>query len=885
VRIRVEQLFHELADQPVDVRSRYYVEYAVDAETRDEVEALLAFDSNSSTSFQSEIATAAQRALEQIEPTDVQCGPYRLGEILGRGGMGTVYVADRVDSEITHRVAVKLLRPGMDDPHLRGRFLAERQILASLSHPNIARLIDAGHRENGQPYLVMEYVEGKPIDVYTNTFSIRHKIALFRKVCVAVGYLHRNLIVHRDLKPANILITHEGEPKLLDFGIAKILDLRTDATATGMRMLTPDYASPEQVTASAVTTATDIYSSGAVLYKLLTGASPHRVESHSVAAIVSAISSGKITPPSRLAPNLKGDLETILMKALRTEPQERYSTIEQFSEDLENYLESRPIRVRKGDAWYRTRKFVRRHWVPVAAVVLAVVSLLAGVLAANQQRAVAQRRFVLVRQLANKLFDIDTEARTLPGSTKTRQLIVNTSLSYLRRLSADVQGDPELAIEVGNAYLRVARVQGVPISANLGQTAQAEQNLGIAETFMQSVLGVQPNNRMALLRSAQITHDRMVLARAAGRDEEALELAQQTSQWLERFRAGKDDAPEATALLVTYMNVADQYALEGRLDDALRLCRRGSDLARSFNNRPYLGTLLWVSADVFRKQGDLNNALKDIRESVSALEPPGNAEQGRVMNFILALIYQGRILGEDNAINMGRSEDAVAIFEHAFSMADTFVHQDPNDQNSRARLAAAGLGLADILRHSDARRSLAVYDHILHHLAEIHNNPIFRRFEVSALADSTYPLRRLGRQDEARGRLDAAFERLSQLKEYPAEKVRPGSEPDVTLCALADHEAGAGNIPKAIGIYEKLLDHIQAWKPTPETSLSQAIDVSRVYGAAAALHRRAHQTSLASALEQHRLELWRQWNRKLPANAFVQRQLELASLSILRSGS
>ena len=190
-----------------------------------------------------------------------------------------------------------------------------------------------------------------------------------------------------------------------------MLDLTTDSTVTGMRMLTPDYASPEQVTGGPMTTATDIYSLGAVLYKLLTGVSPHQFEGDSAGAIALAISHRRITPPAKLVPGLKGDLEMILMKALRTEPQERYATIEQFSEDLENYLESRPIRARKGDAWYRTRKFLRRHWLPVAAATLAVAGLAGGVLVANHQRAIAQRRFIQVRQLSNKLFDIDAEVR------------------------------------------------------------------------------------------------------------------------------------------------------------------------------------------------------------------------------------------------------------------------------------------------------------------------------------------------------------------------------------------------------------------------------------------------------------------------------------------
>src|SRR5258706_6490296 len=505
MRNRVEHLFHEVADLSAEARARYFDERDVDARTRQEVEALVAFDSQASTSLEQEIGQVAQRALGRLEPQDIPCGVFRLGELLGRGGMGAVYLAERVDGEVTQRVAIKLLRPGADDPQVRQRFLAERQILASLSHPHIARLVDAGHREDGQPYLVMEYVKGKPIDVYTASLGVRHKLALFRKVCGAVSYLHRNLVVHRDLKPSNILVTEEGEPKLLDFGLAKLIDLTTDSTMTSMRMLTPDFASPEQVMGGAVTTATDVYSLGAVLYRLLTGECPHQFEGDSAKSIAMAISEGKIVAPSRLAPGIKSDLEMVLMKALRREPQERYATIDQFSEDLGNFLESRPIRARKGEAWYRVRKFVSRHWLPVAAAVLIIASLATGLALATRERSMAQRRFTEVRELANKLFDIDAEARKVPGNTKTRQLIVNTSLDYLRRLSADAYGDRELALDVGNAYMRVARVQGVPISQNLGQMDQADQTLRIAEAFI-TIAAVQTLPRVALLRSEQIAH-------------------------------------------------------------------------------------------------------------------------------------------------------------------------------------------------------------------------------------------------------------------------------------------------------------------------------------------------------------------------------------------
>jgi serine/threonine protein kinase len=352
MRIHVDDLFHEVADLSTEARALYFGERDIDPSTQEEVEALLAFDCVLTGSLDRDITQMAELALKQLDVPPLLCGSYRLGDLLGRGGMGTVYLAERVDGEVTHKAAVKLLRPGADDPQIRQRFMAERQILATLSHPNIASLLDAGHREDGQPYLLMEYVEGKAIDVYTADLGIRQTIRLFLKVCAAVGYLHRNLVVHRDLKPANILVTSEGEPKLLDFGIAKILDLTTDSTQTSMRMLTPDYASPEQVTGTPITTASDIYSLGAVLYKLLTGASPHQFDDESGGAIASAIFTGRITPPSSLTPGLKSDLESVVMKALRRESQERYATVEQFAEDLENFLEWRPVRARRSDAWY-----------------------------------------------------------------------------------------------------------------------------------------------------------------------------------------------------------------------------------------------------------------------------------------------------------------------------------------------------------------------------------------------------------------------------------------------------------------------------------------------------------------------------------------------------
>ena len=880
MRIQVEELFHEVADLSAEARARYLAERDVDARTRREVEALVAFDSSSSTPLKRDICEVAEGALARVEPKDTRCGPYRLGDLLGHGGMGTVHLAERADGEVAQQVAVKLLRPGADDLRLRQRFLSERQILATLSHPNIARLLDAGHREDGQPYLVMEYVEGKPIDVYTTGLAVRQKVTLFLKVCAAVGYLHRNLVVHRDLKPSNILVTNEGEPKLLDFGIAKMLDLTTDSTVTGMRMLTPDYASPEQAVGGPVTTATDIYSLGAVLYKLLTGVSPHEFESDSMGAIASAISAGRITPPARLAPGLTGDLEVILMKALRREPQERYTTIEQFSEDFENYLESRPIRARKGDAWYRIRKFLRRYWLPAAAATLAVAGLSVGAVVANQQRALAQRRFVQVRQLSNKLFDIDAEVRKTPGTTKARELIVNTSLEYLQRLNEDVGRDTDLAFELGNAYLSVARLQGVPIGANLGHPDEADRSLKVAERLMASVLASEPGNRTALTRSAQIAHDRMIIAELRNRHDDVLRFGSKSEEFLSRYEhSGKVDRTEAEEVVRTYTNISNCYATEHQWDDTIRLARHAKDLALSAGLPYRAGAALTNVAKAFHARGNLEEALQTSREAVRLLDlPAGNTTPAVTLALVAALVREGEILGDNDTVSLGRPEEAVAPLQRAYAITEDLARRDPGDSESRARLFNASAPLAFILQERDPRRALSLYDHTLDRLAELPNNPRARRKEVWILAASTYVLSRLGRNAEAQRRLDAAMARLRDLKLYPADQLVP--ESFETLCATAKYEAVTGHALRAIKVYEELLRKLEAAKPNAKTDLYAAVDLTWVYTAYAGFHRHRGRIDLASALEARRLELWQSWNTKLPNNGFVRRQLNAANEAV-----
>jgi len=332
--------------------------------------------------------------------------------------------------------------------------------------------------------------------------------------------------------------------------------------------------------------------------------------------------------------------------------------------------------------------------------------------------------------------------------------------------------------------------------------------------------------------------------------------------------------------LTTYYNVADQFAGEQLFEESLRLCMRGVELAKMFDRPAHAGNFLRISARVSQRRGDLEEALRAIQESVKILDPgPEWINQGgKAGNFVLALVYKGRILGEDNGVSLGRPEEAVASLERAFQMADTFVHHDPDDHQFRGELATVGISLGGILRHGDPRRALDAYDHTLRHLAEVRNDVHLERYEVNLLAGSTYALSRLERFDEARRRLDMAFDRLKQLKFYPADTISPGSEAAETVQAFADYEDHRGNLSSAIRLYSELLTKIQTAKRGSAPGLEDAVHLSTIYRSAAALYRRARRADAATTLEARRLDLWRQWDHTLPNNEFVRRQLELPSL-------
>jgi serine/threonine-protein kinase len=418
---RALELFHAALERPPAERAELLDREGAGApELRREVESLLQAYAEDPGFLEGAAAHLPEGlALPEAESVEArQVGPYRLLRRIGEGGMGAVYLAERADEQFRKQVAVKLVKPGMDSDELLRRFQAERQILASLDHPNIARLLDGGRTEEGRPYLVMEYVAGGvPLDEYCRRrkLSVAERLGLFRTVCAAVQSAHQSLVVHRDLKPSNIQISADGRVKLLDFGIAKLLDPEASEAAalrtrTGALLMTPEYASPEQVLGQPITTASDVYSLGVLLYELLSGHLPYRLRSRSFEEVVRSIVEEEPERPStaarrpteprgqaeqragapdteaaaqgiaaeRLARELRGDLDNIVLMALRKDPRERYASAEALSEDLLRFVEHRPVLARKETVGYVLRKFVRRHRMGVAAAAVAAASLLVG---------------------------------------------------------------------------------------------------------------------------------------------------------------------------------------------------------------------------------------------------------------------------------------------------------------------------------------------------------------------------------------------------------------------------------------------------------------------------------------------------------------------------
>ncbi len=637
----------------------------------------------------------APRPPSLFSPGDA-VGPYRLVRPIGRGGMGEVWLAAQADGRLDREVALKL-PTSLETADIRAeRFRRERDILARLVHPNIARLYDAGAGEAGQPYLAMEFVEGVPLDAFVarEKLAVPGRLALFRQVLAAVADAHRHLVVHRDLKPANILIDGAGQVKLLDFGIAKLVEDESvpgapELTRLGGRVLTLRYAAPEQVAEGTITTATDIYSLGVVLHELLTGASPYQAVRESKPLTDVMLLQEDIERPSSLDRSLDADLDAIVLKALRRDPSARYATVEAFDDDIRRHLELRPVLARAGTWRYLAGRFASRHRLPIAMAGAVVVTMAVGLVMAERERRIAveeraraERHFASVRKLANTfIFQVHDEIDTLPGSLKAREVLVKTSLEYLDSLATEAGADPGLRFELASAYKRIASIQGHPGAASLGDPKAAIANLEKAKALHESIAAARGQD-LASVR--EHTNTRYMLARAYA--------VQADPRWQPEIAR----TVELTALASTLPGATtrDRARVSGAIAEQAHLTSLMS------------GQTPEVEALVQKAVASL--------EALAA-EVPADAS----VRMNLASTYQraAEILSGDRRTEAS-VKLAVALRRKGLALIDALVRELPNDQRMPSIRAeniiglASGLALAGETREAlaaagEARRQLA----------------------------------------------------------------------------------------------------------------------------------------------------------------------------------
>ncbi|MCC7052159.1 MAG: serine/threonine protein kinase [Gemmatimonadaceae bacterium] len=678
-------------------------------------------------------------------------GPYRLVSEIGRGGMGVVYLAERADEQFTQRVALKLVKRGMDTDFVLRRFRAERQILASLSHPNVARLLDGGTTADGRPYFVMEHIEGRRIDVYAReaNLGLGARLDLFLRVCDAVGYAHQQLVVHRDIKPANIVVTADGAPRLLDFGIASLLDDDgTGGTATGVRALTPEYASPEQADGQRVGTASDVYSLGVVLFQLVTCALPQEFTSRRPAEIATQLRSTPPRRPSEVAraeaagwrKRLRGDLDTIIRTALEPVIARRYASVEALATDLRRHRAGIPVLARPASVGYRVTRFVQRNRLLVAGSAALLATMLAGSVAfawqarvARHQAVSAERRFSDLRALAhNVLFDYHDAIQSLPGATPVRARLVQDGLEYLDRLSADSIEDRSLQLELAEAYQRMGDVQGGSMRANLGNSAGAiasyRKSLALLErlaaapaTAADSVAAPADARRSVVLselgvlywETGDLATARAMMSRA--RDLLVPQLRHRPADDALHYSMNHRRDYLAQILFAMGETVAARAEYDAALAslDSISPAERGSVSVR----RSYSVTLQHLG-ELLADQGNLTAALATSQRALAlrralAAEEPLNAELQRALS--VAYYYEGENLGR-----LGRFREARASYESDLRIVSALLRADPDNALYRgdAEYAYTRIGdmlgnagrLQDAIRNYDASYAMHAVD-------------------------------------------------------------------------------------------------------------------------------------------------------------------------------
>jgi serine/threonine protein kinase/tetratricopeptide (TPR) repeat protein len=756
---KIKEVFNQAAEMAVPRRRDFVFEAcADDSEMRREIEKMLDFADDAEDVLEKNAFEVFGSAKHAKIPENI--GGYKILREIGRGGMGAVYEAVRESTDFRRRVALKVIKRGMDTDAVVARFRHEQKILASLEHPFIARFLDGGMTDEGLPFYAMEFVEGLPIDDYcaAKNLSIDEKLKLFREVCAAVQYAHQNLVVHRDLKPKNILVCADGTPKLLDFGIGKILTPETEdeaGTATQLGMMTPAYASPEQILGKRIGTASDIYSLGVILYELLTGQKPYKINSRSQIEIEKAvlefepqkpstvqnskfkIQNSKFNPKSKIQnpKSLKGDLDTIILKALRREVAERYVSVGQFSEDVRRYLEGVPILARPHTFSYRAAKFIRRNRVGVIAATLVFLALCAGIAVAvwqayraEQQRVLAEKRFSEVRGLANNVvFKYHDAIADLQGATAVREMLVRDALQYLDALAADAGQDHEFKTELALAYLKLGDVQGKAYAANIGDTAGALASYRKAAALLEEVVAAVPENVSAAENLVKIYDNLALLLTRAGGGEEPRQILQKALVLNERLlRLDPNNAAIRRQFAELQIRSGDlETGFENNLREHLKALPLAERLvAENADNPEKLRTLVRVNQRVgtdYYRMGEkaekenqsekarefyaqslgFHRKMYEMTERLYAIEPQ---KSGNYRYLALAGVNLGKTLSKN-----GETSEALGKLEKSRAIIEEILRLDPKNSEGKFDLSIVYETFGAIHRNAGELEKAAEY--------------------------------------------------------------------------------------------------------------------------------------------------------------------------------
>ena len=676
---------------------------ASDVDIRREVDALLAAD-GSAAQFDAKVDSARNSiAVDWVDAderdsvrSDERFGPWRVLRELGRGGMGVVWLAQRADGQFEQRAALKLIKRGMDSEALIARFLRERQILARLEHPHIARLLDGGIAADGRPYFAMEYVDGQPLLHYCaeHGLKLEARIELFLQICAAVQFAHGQLVVHRDIKPSNILITASGDAKLLDFGIAKLLatEFGNEATATAVgqdRPLTLAYAAPEQLRGEPVTIATDVYALGCVLYELLTGSRPYPfADTSTPAQALQTLDSARPDAPSKRASanapvatrRLRGDLDTIVLKALQPEPARRYATVDALAEDLRRHLAGLPITARRDHTLYRTGKFVRRHWLGVSATAIVAIALLASTAISLRAARIAREQATRAQTVTHFLTDLFRFADPKGTTGSVRMTAAQMLDAGAQSFDQELHGEPTLAAEfaatLGSIYIQLGEydraigllrralagsildpVEHASVDADLaralyekGDYVEAQRNVDNAQKLHIALFGARSAAVAAdIAQSGEIARREGDFKRAEVLTQQALALSRETltapnaqiAAELNQLATLYDDmrrvqdarAPTQQAIAMfralygeNHLDVAENLANLGvidmqtdRVDEALPLFEQAEAIYRKLlpGDHPLLATVLANQARVLDRLGRYDASQKKYMQALA----------------------------------------------------------------------------------------------------------------------------------------------------------------------------------------------------------------------------------------------------------------------------